>query len=471
MITPRFTLSQDESRVYITLKTPHIRSTTGSVEFQVEGQLFVFSLNPYYLRLRFPGALLNDEDERCVEDESLKSTSTYDAGECLIKISITKETKGQEFEDLDLVSKLLAREKNPDHQPAQSSAGGPLIQEMDMPAEGAKSEDIDAYFSKLQSEAEEFSWEVSQVDPGRAEDNDNDDELLTTGAKYGFNRAYTGDMGVALAQGGNDANEIEEPEKSVPGARTAFREQLELLAFDADYYLGDTFDNPEIADLVAWESPFEKEFKKLKQSGETAAPTAVEFTEAEREAMLQLPKKTYMLSNPRRTYIGLVGLLFAACYDIRSTQDDPTVESAWTICKLCPLLAALDDNFDSCDAILRSCLARALSFPLYRHWDLAAKCVDDVYACLRLGKRRVLQTLLAVKKRLDTTDPYYIYSRIWVNDYCAWVQFANDNVLRGLAHEVHKVVLDKDMVGLEIPELEAAAREAIAEHEQQQQQQ
>lgn len=457
MITPKFTLSQDDSRVYITLKTAHIRSATGSLEFQVDGSLFVFTLNPYYLRLRFPGNLLNDEDERCVEDESLKSTSEYDAGDCLVKISITKETKGEEFKDLDLVSKLLAREKNPEHLAQKPS--GPLIQEVDMPTEGAESRDVDAYFSRLQSEAEEFSWEVSQADPGRIDDDD--DEMLVTGAQYGFDRAYSGDMGVALAQGGNDANEIEEPEKSVPGARTAFREQLELLAFDADYYLADTFDNPEIADLIAWKSPNATDFAKLK-AGDLSVQK-VEFTEDEKETMLQLPKKTYMLSNPRRTYIGLVGLLFAACYDARSTQLDPTVESAWTICKLCPLIAALDDNFDTCGDILKSCMARAISFPLYRHWDLASKVVEDVYHVLRLGKRHVLRTLLRTKKTLDTSDPYYIYSRVWVNDYCAWIQYASDEVLRGLAHEVRKVELSKSMVGLEIDELEEAAREAIAE--------
>lgn len=476
MITPRFTIRQDANRVYIDIKTAHIRSSGGSIEFQVEGDLFVFSLAPYYLRLRFPGNLLNDEDEKVIDDESLKSTTEYDAATCVIRISICKETPGQEFEDLDLISKLLARTKNPEHASAQGETSSepvapakPLIQEMDLPnAIGAESsvQDIDAHFAKLQSEAEEFDWEMPQQDPGRLSDDDDDDDdgvNMSASAKYGFNRQHSGEIGVSLASGGNDANEVPEPEKSTPGGRAAFRTQLESMAFDADYYLADTFDNPEISDLVAWKSPFALDFQKLKASGTDSSVLKPEFTQTEHDAMQNLPKRTYILDNPRRTYLGLVAVLYAYCYDVRSTQGDSTVESAWTICKLCPLFAALDDSFSTATEVLRSSLTRAISFPLYRHWDLACAVVGDVYHLLRLGKRHVLRALLATKSILDTADPYYIYSRIWVDDMATWIQYASDEVLRGLAHEVNKVKLEKGLVELELDELEEAAREAIAE--------
>lgn len=471
MITPRFTIRQDANRVYIDIKTAHIRSSGGSIEFQVEGDLFVFSLAPYYLRLRFPGNLLNDEDEKVIDDESLKSTTAYDAATCVIKISICKETPGEEFEDLDLISKLLARTKNPEHSgygenSGEPAAAKPLIQEMDLPsAIGAEAsvQDIDTHFAKLQSEAEEFDWEIPQQDPGRLSDDDDDDDgvNMSASAKYGFNRQHSGEIGVSLASGGNDANEVPEPEKSTPGGRSAFRTQLESMAFDADYYLADTFDNPEISDLVAWKSPFASDFQSLKP-GE-ASVLRPDFTPEEHDAMQKLPKRTYILDNPRRTYLGLVAVLYAYCYDVRSTQGDPTVESAWTICKLSPLFAALDDSFSTATDVVRSCLTRAISFPLYRHWDLATAVVQDVYYLLRLGKRHILRALLAIKLILDTSDPYFIYSRIWVDDLATWIQYANDEVLRGLAHEVHKVKLEKGLVELELVELEEAAREAIAE--------
>lgn len=477
MITPKFTIRQDENRVYIDIKTAHIRAAGGELEFQVEGDLFVFSLVPYYLRLRFPGRLLNDEDEKVQEDETLKSTTSYDAANCVINISICKEVPGEDFPDLDLISKLLARSKNLEHS-GNTIAGGPeegsaqlkqsLIQEMDLPSigDGSTDRDVDAHFAKLQSEAEEFDWEIPQEDPGRL--NDDDDVNMSASACYGFNRQHSGEIGVSLASGGNDANEVPEPEKSVPGGRAAFREQLELMAFDQDYYLADTFDNPEIPEFIHWESPDTRDFKKAFSAGGKGLLTQFEFTSEEQDAMQKLPKRTYILDNPRRTYIGLIGVLFATCYDIRTTQGDSTVESAWTICKLCPLFAALDDSFNTTTEIVKSCLARAISFPLYRNWDLAVAVMEDVYKVLRLGKRRVLRLLLKAKSILDVSDPYYIYSRIWVDDYATWIQYANDEVLRGLSHELHKVKLDKNLVELELDELEDAAREAISEQQAEQ---
>lgn len=211
MITPKFTIRQDDNRVYIDIKTAHIRSSGRELEFQVEGDLFVFSLSPYYLRLRFPGRLLNDEDEKVIDDESFKSTTSYDAVNCVINISICKETPGEDFPDLDLISKLLARTKNPEHAgEAGEQKPKSLIQEIDLPvADGTTSGDVDAHFSKLQSEAEEFDWEITQEDPGRL---DEDDVNMSAGAKYGFNRQHTGVIGVSLVNGGNDANEVAEPD-------------------------------------------------------------------------------------------------------------------------------------------------------------------------------------------------------------------------------------------------------------------
>ena len=53
MITPFFTISQDDEFIYIDVKISHIRFSAPNIEMTVENELFVFSLPPYYLRLRF----------------------------------------------------------------------------------------------------------------------------------------------------------------------------------------------------------------------------------------------------------------------------------------------------------------------------------------------------------------------------------------------------------------------------------
>lgn len=467
MITPKFSIRQEANRLYITIHLPHIRAST-DIEFQVDGNVFIFSLSPYYLRLRFSHALLNDEDERVIDDESLKSTLNYNASDCTVEISIAKETPGQEFEDLDLLTKLLARAKNPDHRApgGGSSSGGdfqrPLIQEMDGDSKNLSKQEIDAHFSRLQSEAEEFDWELPQTLPTE------EDAVNVTGkAQYGFNRQYSGEIGVTMATGSNDVNEYPEPEQSVPGQRSEFRTQLEALAFDPDYYLADTFDNPDIAELIRWKSPTNELFARATANGSNNSDDLIKFTEEEQQAMTRLPKKQYFIDNPKRIYLGLLAILFATLYDARTTQNDPTVESAWTITKLCPLLAALDDNFSTVHDVLQSCLVRAVSFPLYRNYELACHVVRaDVYETLRLGRRAILRQLLRAKRILDTAgEPYYVYSRIWLDDYCNWIQYASDEVLRSMAHEVRKVPLEKAdiLAAFDIVELEEAAREALAE--------
>jgi protein SHQ1 len=462
MITPKFSIRQDANRLYITIYLPHIRAST-DIEFQVDSNVFIFSLSPYYLRLRFSHALLNDEDERVIDDETLKSTLNYNASDCTVEISIAKEIPGQEFEDLDLLTKLLARAKNPDHRALGSSGDiqRPLIQEMGGDNSNPSNQEIDAHFSRLQSEAEEFDWELPQILPTEEEDGVN----MTGKAQYGFNRQYSGEIGVTMATGANDVNEYPEPEQSVPGQRAEFRAQLEALAFDADYYLADTFDNPDIAELIRWKSPTNELFAQFTANSNN--DDLIKFTEEEQQAMTRLPKKQYFLDNPKRIYLGLLAILFATLYDVRTTQNDPTVESAWTITKLCPLLAALDDNFSTVREVLQSCLVRAVSFPLYRHYELACHVVRaDVYETLRLGRRAILRHLLLAKRILDTAgEPYYVYSRIWLDDYCNWVQYASDEVLRSMAHEVRKVSLEKGdiLAAFDVVELEEAAREALAE--------
>lgn len=60
-----------------------------------------FHANPYYLRLNFPHPLVEDGT----------SSANYDPSSGYLTITLTKENKGQEFKDLDLLTKLLAPRK------------------------------------------------------------------------------------------------------------------------------------------------------------------------------------------------------------------------------------------------------------------------------------------------------------------------------------------------------------------------
>ena len=73
--------------------------------------LFTVHINPYYLRLNFSHPLLEDEE----------SSARYDPSSGYLTVALTKAVKGQTFDDLDLLARLLAP-------PASRESQGPLIE-------------------------------------------------------------------------------------------------------------------------------------------------------------------------------------------------------------------------------------------------------------------------------------------------------------------------------------------------------
>lgn len=64
----------------------------------MDGNLFSLHINPYFLRLNFTHDLIEDD----------ASSAQYDPSTGYLTVTLTKEIKGQEFRDLDLLAKLLA---------------------------------------------------------------------------------------------------------------------------------------------------------------------------------------------------------------------------------------------------------------------------------------------------------------------------------------------------------------------------
>lgn len=67
-------------------------------------------------RLQLPGNIIEDE----------QSTANYDIATGIFTIKVTKETSGEHFEDLDLLTKLLARRG--EVKPAAATPQKPLIE-------------------------------------------------------------------------------------------------------------------------------------------------------------------------------------------------------------------------------------------------------------------------------------------------------------------------------------------------------
>jgi protein SHQ1 len=125
---------------------------------------------------------------------------------------------------------------------------------------------------------------------------------------------------------------------------------------------------------------------------------------------------------------------------------------------LSSLLSYLDPPESIADAAVGSA-RRSLSLPLFRHWALALAVLRDVAALLRRGRGAVLLALLRCRQLLQRSDDGYLLNRVWLDDYCVWLQQLPPPQLAALAEEVRLVALQKADVGWPLAEYEALARE------------
>ncbi|KAF7791274.1 hypothetical protein EIP86_002288 [Pleurotus ostreatoroseus] len=464
-------------------------SVASDVEIHVDGSLFTLHINPYYLRLTFTHNLVEDDE----------ASARYDPGSGYLTITLTKEVPGQHFEDLDLLAKLLAP------RPPESEPQAPLIEVLD--SQNIPVDEEEELISRTQNlsldrqeilEAAQNDWQLKQEVP---------EPTIKTRAEvpYGFLSRYTGYFR-HVQHTENEVNELGAEAETLSFAeRRRKRMEHEEEKWDEEYYMSvhvartinilsslfraDYADDEYIQELLHWTHPYSN------------LPKDFQYEEKENMAMLKLPRKECMLlfvytnhatlTNPitdlatpiqtHNLYLTLLTLLFSYAYDSRTMQHEPTPESAWTICALTPGFAALDpppygtstanadtDLFTASEitATLAQSYRRALAFPLYRSFALAEKCRQDVALFLKGGKRVVFRCLLELKDILDHHDVYYVYSKIWVEDFCLWIQaYATDNVLRALGNAVAAGTIPKTSVGWDLESLEALTEEDSARTE------
>ncbi|PPQ78136.1 hypothetical protein CVT24_006421 [Panaeolus cyanescens] len=449
MITPRFSCTQSDSSVIIKIYCPAIRAA--DVEINVDDTLVTVYVNPYFLRLNFSKPLIEDDD----------SSAHYDPSSAYLTVTLTKENKGDTFQDLDLLAKLLAPRPKPN---VQTTPSIEVLSSESLSADDQLAAQTSALSLENENEeilhAAENDWQLPQQLP------ENETIKTSLEAHYGFLDTYTG----YLKHVGHTENEVNElgsdPESLSTNERSFMRVQHEDSKWDEEHYMADFVDDEYIQELLHWENPY------------ITDGSPFEYTEKENAEMLRLPRKEY-LPSPHQThdlYLTLITLLFSYFYDSRTTQHDPTPESAWTISVLTPAFTALDPPHSAhytagphtfSDQELTETLIpsyrRSLSFPLYRSWAMSEKCREDTANILKKGKRHVARCLLEMKHILDHHEVYYIYSKIWLHDFCVWIQAgADDAVLSSLGHSLINLRLDKAAIGWGLDELESAAKEAIA---------
>ncbi|KAJ1367568.1 hypothetical protein KIN20_028506 [Parelaphostrongylus tenuis] len=99
MITPSFSIVQDEKWLIFTIRAPYAK--IADVEIEYGDDIFMFSAPPYYLRVHLP---------REVEDDG-SGTASYDSSLGEFTVHVPKRHVGEDFPRLDMITELLNPQK------------------------------------------------------------------------------------------------------------------------------------------------------------------------------------------------------------------------------------------------------------------------------------------------------------------------------------------------------------------------
>lgn len=428
MLTPAFELKQDDDFLIIEIKAPYSKISEAEIYFYEEE--FKFYSKPYYLRLHLPGKVVENGLE----------TAKYVSENGMYVVHMPKQSPGQVFTGLDLLTKLLA--PSPRAAPAR-----PVIEVL---------ENRCANDEEPPEVEEEMDWHVEQM-PWTPQD----EVSLLEGSvrKYGFDRQRTGVI-ARIKEEMSDLVDIADPEhKSVQEARKE-RLKAEEGHFSAEHYLADRYEPAGVEQVLGYEAPWWNLAVRVDGSGDDL----FSFTEEEKTKMRNLPRKEYLLDKQLELslQLGLVDILFAYAYNKRVTEGEDTVESGWNISKISATLSWFEE-FWSLEQTVRSCFRRCLTYPLYRHWGLTYAVLRDVIQILQLGPRYVLRCLLEIHGIFSHHDSRYILNDLYITDYAVWIQSVSPKRLQSLAGALKQVKVRKADLDLDIPELERGAKLAIAE--------
>ncbi|XP_017144418.1 protein SHQ1 homolog [Drosophila miranda] len=156
---------------------------------------------------------------------------------------------------------------------------------------------------------------------------------------------------------------------------------------------------------------------------------------------------------------GLISIVLAICYDVRTTNNDPTCESAWTRSILCPLFCYYE-QFDNYRDVVVAFLRRAITYPLFRNFELGRQCVRDAIEVLKGGRNWLINQLLLTHQQFASGEPCReSYNTYYLEDYISYVTNANvcsDEHLHLLARNVKNVLMDvtKKHLNLGVTEIE-----------------
>lgn len=400
MLTPRFSLKQDDQFVYLTIHAPY--SNIKDNECLIEDYDFIFFASPYFLRVRLPGKL--KDSDLCV--------GAFDCNDQTYSIKIEKENHGEFFENLDTITNLL------------------------IPCSPLK--------SKFDDKIEVIST-TNFVEDDETESNCENQNVLHSNG-YGFgnkinSKFTTYDTFLEVFDFSPDVI-IENREEK--------RLEIENAAFSSDHYLADLYDTEYIDEYIKFIGPWQKHLEEK---------YVHQLSGSEIDILKELPNKEYIFSSveKKQILVGILDILYPYLYELRTTANDLNTESSWTVNKLSSTLCCFA-TFDTVEKTIISLLRRSLIYPLYRNYDLSLTVLNDVKVILELGKVYVIKLFTEIHSLFNGSQSCrYILNDLYIKDYLIYLQKLNENDIQYLLSELKSIQISKEKLCLELTELEEAA--------------
>lgn len=445
MLTPQFEIKQFDDYLLITIKAPYIKSN--DVEIYIESNEFKFYVKPYFLRLYFPGDIIEDGREK----------AEYDVNTGVFKVEVPKKNCGEFFPDLDMLTTLLETKKK--HMMKTIEVVEPEGQD----DEKKDNENDEVEDCEIPSD-DDLCWEVEQelFTPS---------ELLNS-YKYGFANRVDGVFS-RLQNEMFEMIDVPDPDNTAPKDRKELRIKEETEKFDAQHYIADMMDDEIIQELINFQASWDIEYDRILDTYKKSYPETSDlinhkgnptffneeehfvFKEEEKERLIQLPNKDFILDKieEHKVFLSLVDIIFGYVYDHRTTEGDSTSESPWTICKLTGTLSWLD-TFTSLEDVLTTNARRSLCYPLYRHWSLIEKIIEDVRRIFVLGRRWILRCLLDIKSILQGDETKYILNELYITDLSIWIQKVKRKRISSIANKLQCIQVCKEDMNFDLDNVE-----------------
>lgn len=394
MITPRFELLQDERTFTVKIRAPYC--SLRDLEVEVDDDMFLFFCKPYYLRLRLPGAI--------VENDNTRSSFNSDTGE--FTFCYEKRNQGEEFPDLSFITKFLVTK-------------------------------IDASYGN------EGERKITVLANEALKEEKREPEILNLDRGFGFALQSNHNF-VSISSEFSDVFEIDPCEVSLP-ERRKLRLQYEQGKFDMGHYLGDFLEDDEINELIQLKCPWNN-----------ITDDNLQFTGKELDFLKDLHNVEYNLNEKQVTYAlnGLIDILYAYCYDKRTTHFEGNSESGWTIVKVSATLCWLD-AFDSPKETLITAFRRSVIYPLYRNYKLSVKVFDDLKRLINCGEKFIIKCLIEIYYIFLGGDCCrYILNNLFIKDYITYIMKWDKDNWHTVFSKVTEIHIKKEDLGLNLAEIE-----------------